>query len=154
MLDWNNRDINIDGERLNQLCLADDVFMSEMFEKCLLQQTTEKIDLKINYNKIKMMINLVSSEKVVIEDNAIEIVEEYIYLGHEMKIRREIQTAELLRRRNMVRNVWENTRYIQNQSPNEAKKAFNQCMLPILTYGAETLTLTKTSTIIDGIKNP
>jgi len=43
-----------------------------------------------------MMTKLVPGEEVIIEDTAIEIVEKYIYLGHEMSISRDNQTAELL----------------------------------------------------------
>jgi len=44
-----------------------------------------------------------------------------------------------------VGSVRETTRYIQNQSPNEAEKKDVQCILPVLTCGAEILILTKTS---------
>jgi len=62
-----------------------------MFEKCYTQQAAQKIDLRINCNKIKMMTNLVPSEEIIIEDtiDTIEIVEKYIYLGHEMRISRD-----------------------------------------------------------------
>ena len=39
------------------------------------------------------MTNLIPSEKIIIEDTAIEIVEKYIYLGHAMRISRNNQIA-------------------------------------------------------------
>jgi len=55
------------------------------------QQATQKVGLKINYNKMKMVINLVPSKEVIIEDIAIEMIKKYIYLGHEMRISRDKQ---------------------------------------------------------------
>jgi len=66
---------------------------------CKLQQTTLKAGLKINCNKTKMMTDHVPSEEVIIENSVIEIVEKYVYLGHEMGISRHNQTAELIRRK-------------------------------------------------------
>jgi len=43
-----------------------------------LQQATEKVGLKINYNKTKMIINIVPREKIIIEDIAIEMIEKYM----------------------------------------------------------------------------
>jgi len=87
MLDWDNRGINIEGEKFNQLSFANNIVLisdnlqdvREMFYEL---QVTQKVVLKINDNKIKIMLNLVPSEEVIIE-NTIEIVEKYIYFGHE-----------------------------------------------------------------------
>lgn len=94
----------IDGERLNNLRFADDIVLmsdnlgeaKEMLEE--LQQAIHKVGLKINYNKTKMMTDLVPSEPITIENEKIEIVDKYIYLGHEIRINKDNQTCELSRR--------------------------------------------------------
>jgi len=72
---------------------------------CKLQQATQRIGPKINYNKTKMMTNL-SNEEIIIEDTAIEIIEKYL----EMRISRNKQTAELLRR--TIGSIQKTMRYI------------------------------------------
>jgi len=87
-----------------------------------------------------MMINLVANKEVIIEETVIEKVEKYIYLGREMRMSRNNQTAELLRRRIIGWAAFGKLCDIfKAKVPMKLKrKAFNQCMLPILTYGAET----------------
>jgi len=84
-MDWDN--IDIDGEKLKQLRFTDDIVLisDNLRDTREMQQATQKVGLKINYNKSKMMTSLVSSEEVII---AVKIVEKYIYLGHEIKISR------------------------------------------------------------------
>jgi len=45
---------------------------------------------------MNMMTNLLPSEEIISEDTAIQIIEEYIYLGHEIS---RDKTAELFRKR-------------------------------------------------------
>ena len=48
-----------------------------------------------------MMTNMVFSEQIQIEDRVIEVVEKYLYLGHEIRIGRDNQTCEMLGRINL-----------------------------------------------------
>ncbi|XP_045459984.1 uncharacterized protein LOC123689085 [Harmonia axyridis] len=75
------------------------------------------------------------------------MVHSYIYLGHEVRIGRDNQTAELLRRTTLGWAAYGKLRDVfKSDIPTKLKrKAFNMCVLPVLTYGAETLTLTKAS---------
>lgn len=82
--------------------------------------TTNSVFPEFTYKKATMT-NLITSELIHIEDTNIELVEKYICLGNEIKVRRNNQTAQLSRR---IVLGW--AAY--------AKK---------LTEGAETLTLTK-----------
>lgn len=59
---------------------------------------TEQVGLKINLAKTKLMTNLVQSQKVPNVDWEIELVNKYVYLGHEIKISRYNQTCEIKRR--------------------------------------------------------
>ncbi|CAG9839982.1 unnamed protein product [Diabrotica balteata] len=94
-----------------------------------------------------MMTNLVPNELIEIEKSPIELVEKYVYLGHEIRLTRDNQTCELLRRISLGWAAFRKMRDIfkTNIPIHLKRKAFNQCVLPVLTYGAETLTLTKTS---------
>ena len=70
-----------------------------------------------------------------------------IYLGHEIRLGRDNQTCEIYRRIGLawaafgrLRGVFKGDISISLKS-----KVFDQCVLSVLTYGAETLTLTKRS---------
>ena len=152
-MNLNGKGINIDGERLSHLCFADDVVLiadnfadiKDMVQE--LQQATSQIGLHINYSKTKMMTNMVLSEQVEAEGKQIQLVDKYIYLGHEVKLSRDNQTTELSRRISLGWAAYGKLRDIfkTDISITLKRKAFNQCVLPVLTYGAETLTLTKAS---------
>ncbi|KAL6417186.1 hypothetical protein ACFW04_014615 [Cataglyphis niger] len=121
--------INIDEEKLSHLRFADDIVLisdsldeaSEMLNR--LNIASCKVDLKINLEKIQLMTNLY-----------IEQDHKYKYLGHEICIRRDNQTTEELKRSEI---------FSADIPICLKKKVYNQCILPILTYEAETLTLTK-----------
>lgn len=70
-----------------------------------------------------------------------------MYLGHEIKISRDNQTCEVQRRVSLEWTAYGKLREIfKSKLPICLKrKMFDQCILPVLTYGAETLTLTKAS---------
>lgn len=146
---WENKGINIDGQKLNNLRFADDiVLISETLDEMLemIQQLQEKsleVGLKMNSNKTKIMTTL-DTENIQLP---VEKVTDYIYLGHKITLGRENQTSEIERR---ITQAWVafgklNTTF-RSQIPNSLKKkVFDQCVLPVFTYGAETLTLTKQS---------
>lgn len=91
--------------------------------------------------------NEVPSQIIQVEGPEIELVEIHIYIGHEIKINKDNQTCELLRRITLEWTAYGRSQDIfKTDMPISLKsKAFNQCVLPVLTYGAETLTFTKTS---------
>ncbi|CAG9830961.1 unnamed protein product [Diabrotica balteata] len=112
-----------------------------------LQRVSQKVGLEINFAKTKMMTNLVPSGPLKLENWNIETVDKYIYLGHEIQISRDNQTCELSRRIALgwatfgkIKDVFK-----ENIPIKLKRKAFNQYVLPVLTFGAETLTLTKAS---------
>ncbi len=79
----------------------------------------------------------------MIGNEALELVEEYTYLGqmvsanpaHEKEIRRIGMEWSVFGKQNLVMN--------SNLSLSLKRKVYNQCILPVLTYGAETWRLTK-----------
>ncbi|CAG9828634.1 unnamed protein product, partial [Diabrotica balteata] len=91
------------------------------------------------------MTNLVLSEKISVSGMHIEETTSYKYLGHEIRIGRDNQTRELSRRIGLTWVAFGKLSYVlKSELPMCLKrKVFNQCVLPVLTYGVETLTLTK-----------
>lgn len=152
-LEWENKGISIDGERLNHLRFADDIVLisDNLGEAAImiqeLKNAIQVVGLRINLEKTKMMTNLVPNKLLSVDNNQIEMVHSYIYLGHEVRIGRDNQTAELLRRTTLGWAAYGKLRDVfKSDIPTKLKrKAFNMCVLPVLTYGAETLTLTKAS---------
>jgi len=56
------------------------------------------VGLKINFSKTQSMTNLVHAKNISVDGKDIEPVTSYKHLGHEMKIARDNQTCELVRR--------------------------------------------------------
>ena len=145
--------ININEEDLNHLRFADDiVIISDCINKARkmlerLHQISGRIGLKINTSKTQFMTNLVVSDKIQIEGYNIDQVTTYKYLGHEIRLGRDNQTCEIYRRIGLAWAAFGRLRGVfKGDIPISLKrKVFDQCVLPVLTYGAETLTLTKRS---------
>ncbi|XP_050306283.1 uncharacterized protein LOC126743296 [Anthonomus grandis grandis] len=111
-----------------------------------LQRESKRIGLTMNLNKTKVMSP--DNIQVHIEDRIIDNVEEYIYLGHCIKLGKENQTAEINRR---IRLTWAATGKLSHVLRNETipinlkRKVFNACLLPVMIYGMETMTLQRTT---------
>ena len=82
-----DKGINLDGERLQNLRFADDVALvtkttKEMEEQLnKLNTESKKCGLKIHKGKTKFMTNFETDEEIKIENEKLEKVESYIYLG-------------------------------------------------------------------------
>lgn len=150
-INWDNIGINIDGEKLNHLCFADDIVLitDNMPEAQTMMQNlceaAERVGLEINISKTQYMTNLILSDSIKINNNNIEQVGLYKYLGHEISIGRDNQTHEIKRRIGLTWAAYGKLRTVFRSSLPRClkKKVFNQCVLPVLTYGSETLTMTK-----------
>lgn len=88
---WEQKGINNNGSRLSHLRFADDIVLisSDIDElEVMLQELKEafqKVDLKINLQKTKIMSP--DNIQIVIDNHTLERVDEYIYLGHNIKKR-------------------------------------------------------------------
>ena len=116
----------------------------------MLQQLSEeasKVGLKMNLSKTKVMTNIGDDREIKIGDTVIERVDSYVYLGHKLKLGLDNQTAEIRRRIGLAWAAFGKLRLIFKSKMNNSlkRKVFDTCVLPVLTYGAETLTLTKAS---------
>lgn len=147
-LNWDHMGINVDGVQLNHLRYADDIVLiakddnelKQMMHDLLVQ--SNKIGLKMNLNKTAVMSN--DSSPIVIEGNIINNVDQYIYLGHTIALGKPNQTAEINRRVRLSWAAFGKLSYVlKSKIPiNLKRKVFDTCILPVMTYGAETLTLT------------
>lgn len=152
-LDWSNMGININGKFLNHLRFADDIVLiapnMEQLEIMLTQldAISSEIGLKMNLSKTKIMTDISTDRAVEIRNEAIELVESYKYLGHTIKLGLGNQTAEVTRRIGLGWAAFGKLCYVFKSKLNNSlkRKVFESCVLPVLTYGAETLTLTAKS---------
>ncbi|KAI5743164.1 hypothetical protein M8J77_015214 [Diaphorina citri] len=149
-LNWERKGIEINTEYLNHLRFADDIVVisskADELEEMLkdLTNTCLEIGLKMNLSKTKVMYNEFTPKKhIQINNTRIEEVQSYIYLGQEITM--DGKMANEINRR--IRIAWgsfgKNSIVFKSNMPMCLKrKVFNQCILPALTYGAETWTLT------------
>lgn len=151
-INWEKRGINIDGLCLSHLRFADDIVLMatntnelrDMLQE--LNQASNIIGLKMNMNKTKIM----SQEHVQLslEGHEIENVNEYIYLGHTVKLGKENQNAEIKRRIRLSWAAFGKLQYIFKNEDipiNLKRRVYNTCILPVTSYGLETMSLTKKS---------
>lgn len=152
-LHWRTMGININGKYLSHLRFADDVGLTAIDldqAQVMLQQLNEesmKVGLKMNLSKTKIMTNIDDDRDIKIGDTVIERVDHYVYLGHKLKLGLDNQTAEVKRRIGLGWAAFGKLKLIFKSKMNNSlkRKVFDSCVLPVLTYGAETLTLTKAS---------
>ncbi len=110
-----------------------------------LHRESLKVGLKMNMKKTKIMYNKhLTRRQIMIGNEALELVEEYTYLGqmvianpaHEKEIRKRIGMGwSAFGKHNLVMN--------SNLPLSMKRKVYNQCIIPVLTYGLETWRLTK-----------
>ncbi len=110
-----------------------------------LNNGSNQVGLKINMKKTKTMFNkFITKKQISIQQTEIEEVEEYVYLGQLVRIDHN-QYDELRRR---IRSGWSAfgklSEVMQSNMPLCLKrKVFNQCVLPAMTYGSETWSMTQ-----------
>lgn len=150
-LDLEERGININGERLTDFRFADDVALTTTSVKEMeihlnrLNTESKKIGLKIHKGKTKFMTNFETDDTIAVENEEIEKVDGYKYLGQTVKMYNNTREEVLIR----IRAGWScfgryKSILCDNKLPMTLKRrVYNQCVLPTMTYGAETWTTTK-----------
>lgn len=150
---WENKGVNVDGNMLNHLRFADDILLiadnitdlQEMITD--LHQKSGEVGLKINIEKTKIMSseNIDNNNKIKLNNKVIEEVDSYIYLGQRISLTKSNQEEEINRRIKLGWAAFSNWKeaFRSKMDQNLKTKLFNQNILPVLTYGAETWTLTK-----------
>ena len=151
VLEWRGRGININGEYITHLRFADDiVVMAETTEELStmlgdLSRASERVGLKMNMDKTKVMVNIhVAPTPIKIGDSTLEVVDDYVYLGQTVQLGRSNFEKEINRR---IRLGWAAFRKLHgifsSNLPQCLKtKVYDQCVLPVMTYGSETWSLT------------
>ena len=110
-----------------------------------LNRQSKKIGLKIHKGKTKFMTNFQTDESIEIENEKIEKVDSYKYLGQTVKMQDNTRDEVLTR----IKAGWRCFgRYKDNRCHKKLplvhrKRVFDQCVLPTMTYGCETWITTK-----------
>ena len=143
-LNWENKGVKIDGEFLSNLRFADDIFLCTETPQELQQMLQELSDesrqmgLKMNITKTKVMV--VDNTPINVNNVLIENVPGYVYLGQHYSLKEKNQDKEIQRRIMAGSAAYAKHRDIFKSLK---RQVYNSCVLPAMTYGAETWTLTK-----------
>ncbi|KAJ8714787.1 hypothetical protein PYW08_004768 [Mythimna loreyi] len=107
-----------------------------------LSDASLEVGLKMNMSKTKVMTNS-SKRSIHVGGENIQYVQEYIYLGQVVSFQAR-QEKEITRRiENAWKSFWSMKELLKGTLPMSLKrKLMDMCILPILTYGAQTWSLT------------
>ena len=150
-LEWEGKGIKIGDEHLNNLRFADDiVLLSESADELQqlindLNRESLKVGLKMNKKKTKVMFNSrVPLKQIHVQGEALEVVDRYIYLGQLVQTGTSSE-QEIKRRISLGWSAFgRHSSTLRGSLPLCLKrKVFNQCVLPVMTYGSETWTTTR-----------
>lgn len=148
-LKWNEVGIKTNGGFLSHLRFADDIVLFASSAQELQTRIEElceaslKVGLKMNLSKTKVMSNkYVSKETININQVSLEHVDSYVYLGQLINTD-DTMFEEVKRRTKLAWSAFGRLNYVfKGKLPICLKrKVFNQCVLPVLTYGCETWSL-------------
>ena len=104
-----------------------------------LKNESEKVGLTMNLSKTKTMSNG-NKEKIYVDYQEIENVDEYIYLGQIIAPKQQMSKEINRRISNSWSRYWSLKEIMKSSSVpiSEKRKTFNMCILPGLTYGCQT----------------
>ncbi|CAG9130127.1 unnamed protein product [Plutella xylostella] len=145
---WTDRGIDIGGRRLTNLRFADDIVLFATSAPTLqtmledLSTASLEVGLTMNRSKTKVMSNS-AKRRVEVDGQEIQYVEEYLYLGQIASFHNR-QDKEIERRiENAWKSFWSMKSLMKGELPLSLKrKLLDSCILPVLTYGAQTWSLT------------
>ena len=152
-INWENKGVRIEGEYLSHLIFADDIVLianstsklQEMLQD--IHDISNPVGLKMRLGKTKVMCNEhVNKDDVIVDGKKIEEVDSYVYLG-QMVTKDHDQIQEMKRR---IGQGWsafcklDNIMRDKNVPMRLKRKAFNECILPVMKYGCETWSLSNT----------
>lgn len=148
-LNWKNRGVYINGQYLNHLRFADDIVIIAETAKDLeemmksLDHESSKIGLEMNVNKTKILTNNYE-RPIMIKENTIEYVSDYIYLGKQISFKISNNEEEVTRRINATwKKFWSLREIFKGKFSLHMKKiVYDTCLLPCLLYGCQTWVFT------------
>ncbi|KAJ0169495.1 hypothetical protein K1T71_015082 [Dendrolimus kikuchii] len=135
-LEWNERGININGERISHLRFADDIVVfAETLEGLTdmlnsLNESSRRVGLGMNLDKTKVMFNEhVMPRPVNVDGSPLEVVQEYVYLGQKIQVGKHGLEREANRRIQLGWAAFGNLRHVFSSTiPQCLKtKVFEQC---------------------------
>ena len=146
---WNTKGIEVGSKRLTNLRFADDIvlFVPTANELQIMLQDLStaslKVGLAMNRSKTKVMTNS-TKRRVEVDGQEIHYVDEYIYLGQLVSFENR-QEKEIDRRiDNAWKSYWSMKTLMKKDLPISLKqKLIDMCILPVLTYGAQTWSVTE-----------
>ena len=156
-LQWENEGIKINGRFLNNLRFADDIILLSSNKESLekmgeeLMSESEKGGLEMNKKKTKYMSyrKTGSQEKFKINGTEIEEVSEYDYLGQTVAFRDRMDKELKKRTSKAWGKFWSLNKVFKNRKLGLKLKIkmLESCVLPVLSYGSQTWSLTKEQTV-------
>jgi hypothetical protein len=146
--------ININGERMNNLRFADDIILfaeKEDLSKLLneLNKEGRKDGMKMNKKKTKIMCNEIARKGrrtgIMVDGEQLEEVNEYKYLGRLLTPGNEMAKEIDERITSAWKRFGQYSTFLRDQRMPMClkRKIMNTVILPSMTYGAETWSLTK-----------
>lgn len=153
-LQWETNGININGKYINHLRFADDIILiaknQEQLQKMMLEleKALKEIGLRINLEKTKVAKYEEGEENNIninLEQGPVETVDTFVYLGKKFTTGKNSHIQEVKRRIQLGWIAYGRMKKILQSkiSPANRAKLFNQCIIPVLGYAAETWPLTK-----------
>ena len=141
--------MKIDGEFLSNLRFDDDTFpctetpqeLQQMLQE--LPDESRRMGLKMNIAKTKVMV--VDNTTINVNNVLIEHIPGYVYLGQHYSLKEKNQDKEIQRSIMAGWAAYAKDRDIfkSNLAICLKRQVYNSCVLPAMTFGAETWTLTK-----------
>ena len=142
-INWENKGVRIDGEHL--IFAKSTSQLQEMLQ--YIHDISKPVGLKMHLGKAKIMCNKhVDKDDVIVDGKKIDEVDSYVYLG-QMVTKDDDQMQEMIRR---IRQRWsafrkvDNIMWDKNEPMRLKRKAFNERIPPVMTYGCETWLLSNT----------
>lgn len=148
-INWDVFGITVNGEKLNHLRFADDLILLNENPKGLelmltqMDRESRKVGLTMNPDKTKVMSNHIRTP-ICLNSDQIEYVDEYTYLGQIIAPESQMQKEINIRIGNAWKKFWSLKEVMKNPHIPLTDKTtvFNSCILPCLTYGAQTWAFT------------
>ena len=146
--------ININGERMNNLRFADDIILFAEKEEHLstllnnLNEEGRKDGMRMNKKKTKIMCNEIAKRRqrkgILIDGEQLEEVEEYRYLGRLLTPGNEMAKEIDERITSAWKRCGQYSTFLRDQRMPIClkRKIMDTVILPAMTYGAETWSLT------------
>lgn len=155
-LNWEECGVIVNGKRINNLRFADDIILiatsaseiQKMGED--LFRSSRKRGLQPNMIKTKYMSNNPDSH-LIIEGTNMEKVEDYTYLGRVISFNKGMDKEISARKEKAWKNYWSLKKIFKGDMRIQSKtKILERCVMPVLSYGAQTWALT--STQMEGLR--